>query len=396
MTRWLVVITVMAGSVATFARADEVEDKAAKVIEASGGKVQRDKGKPGKVIAITLGPKAGEAEIKALADLKNLLAITLSGPAVTDVAAKEIGTHTTLVQVIATDAKGLTDAGVAELAGLKNLKQLALVDATGVSGKGLKELAAVPNLAEFAFTGGKITDDELKAVAGCKKLTKVTIGGTKSDATDAGVKALTGLAELETLSVIVGPGFTDAGMKDLAAVKNLTSLTIYRATKVTDAGLREIAALKKLTALSIEADMGVTDAGMKPLAELANLTTLAIASRRMTGTGLKDLAALKLTHLYLNLPKCSDTGLKSVGAFKGLTLFQLYNGTGVTPAGLKELADLGKLTSLDLSYCGVTDAGLKELASLKDLTTLTLTGTKVTAKGLKDFTTAVPKCKLVK
>jgi len=279
---------------------------------------------------------------------------------------------------------------------LKNLKQLALTDATSVTGKGLKELAALPGLSEFTFTGGKITDEELKAVAGYKKLTKVTIGGTKSEATDAGVKALAALSELDALNVVVGPGFTDAGMKDLAGLKNLTSLTLFKANKVTDAGLREVAGLKKLTTLSIEADMGLTDAGLKALAELKNLTTLAVASRRITGAGLKDLADLKLTHLYLNSPKFTDAGMKGVGAFKTLTLFQLYNGTGITPTGLKELAELAKLTSLDLSYCGVTDAGMKELATLKGLTSLTLTGTKVSAASLKDFTAAVPKCKVVK
>ncbi|MFO0823174.1 MAG: hypothetical protein U0792_08645 [Gemmataceae bacterium] len=212
-------------------RADEAEEKAAKVIEATGGKIQRDRGKPGKVIAVTLGPKAGEAEIKALVGLKNLLAISLSGGAVTDSAAKEIGTHTTLVQIIATDAKALTDAGVAELGRLTNLKQLALSDATGVTAKGLKELAALPNLAEFQFTGGKITDEELKAVGGYKKLTSVIVGGTKSEATDAGAKTLAGLTELTSLGVIVGPGFTDAGMKDLGSLSKLTSLTLYRAAR---------------------------------------------------------------------------------------------------------------------------------------------------------------------
>ncbi len=396
MKRQLLGFAVMAGLLATYARADEIEDKAAKVIESAGGKVQRDKGKPGKVIAVTLSPKAGEAEVKAIAGLKNLLAISLSGPAVTDAAAKEIGARTTLIQMIVTDAKGLTDAGVAELAGLKNLKQLALADATAVTAKGLKELIALPALSEFAFTGGKITDEELRAVAGYKKLTKVTVGGTKSEATDAGVKALAALTDLDTVNVIVGPGFTDTGMKDLAGLKNLTSLTLFRATKVTDAGLKEIASLKKLTTLSIEAEMGISDAGLKPLAELTNLTTLAIASRKMTGSGLKDLADLKLTQLFLNCPKCTDAGLKAAGAFKTLTLFQLYNGSGITPTGLKELASLEKLTSLDLSYSGVTDAGLKELFPLKGLTTLTLTGTKVTATGLKDFATAVPKCKVVR
>ena len=44
-------------------------------------------------------------------------------------------------------------------------------------------------------------------------------------------------------------------------------------------------------------------------------------------------------------------------------------------AGLKELAALKNLTTLNLSHTNVTDAGLKELAALKNLTTLNLSGT---------------------
>ena len=46
----------------------------------------------------------------------------------------------------------------------------------------------------------------------------------------------------------------------------------------------------------------------------------------------------------------------------------------MTDAGLKELAALKNLTTLDLSETRVTGAGLKELAALKNLTTLNLRG----------------------
>src|SRR5207249_4058176 len=122
-----------------------------------------------------------------------------------------------------------------------------------------------------------------------------------------------------------------------------------------------------------------------------------IASRKVTGEGLKDLAALKnLNQLYLNCPKFTDEGLKVVAVFKNLTMFQLFNGAGVTEAGIKELVALPKLTNLDLSYSGLNDAGLKELAALKRLTALTVRGTAVSDAGLKEFQKAVPKCQIVK
>ena len=71
-------------------------------------------------------------------------------------------------------------------------------------------------------------------------------------------------------------------------------------------------------------------------------------------------------------------------------------GTGVTDAGLKELAPLKNLTKLDLIGTKVTDAGLKELAPLKNLTKLDLSGTKVTDAGVKELQKALPKCKIEK
>ena len=46
--------------------------------------------------------------------------------------------------------------------------------------------------------------------------------------------------------------------------------------------------------------------------------------------------------------------------------------TKVTDAGLKDLAPLTQLQTLDLSETKVTDAGLKDLAALKQLRTLSL------------------------
>src|SRR4051794_11983292 len=50
----------------------------------------------------------------------------------------------------------------------------------------------------------------------------------------------------------------------------------------------------------------------------------------------------------------------------------------VTNEGLKELAALRNLTTLDLSNTKITDEGLKELVPLKNLTVLSLYLTKVT------------------
>ena len=70
--------------------------------------------------------------------------------------------------------------------------------------------------------------------------------------------------------------------------------------------------------------------------------------------------------------------------------------TRVTDSGLKELASLKGLTTLNLGITRVTDAGLKELAPLKGLTTLYLYSTKVTDAGVKELQNALPMCKIIK
>src|SRR5262245_45679699 len=57
----------------------------------------------------------------------------------------------------------------------------------------------------------------------------------------------------------------------------------------------------------------------------------------------------------------------------------------LTDSGLKELAAMKELHTLDLTQTKITDAGLKELGALKGLQTLNLTNTRVTDIGLKEL-----------
>ena len=64
----------------------------------------------------------------------------------------------------------------------------------------------------------------------------------------------------------------------------------------------------------------------------------------------------------------------------------------VTDAGLKGLAGMTQLQSLDISSTHVT--GLQGLAGMTQLQTLGLTRTRVTDAGLKEFEEALPKCRI--
>ena len=61
------------------------------------------------------------------------------------------------------------------------------------------------------------------------------------------------------------------------------------------------------------------------------------------------------------------------------------SGTGVTDAGLRQLAGLNSLQSLYLGSTQVTDAGLKDLVGLRSLRSLSLGNTKVTDAGVAEL-----------
>ncbi|WP_341822228.1 leucine-rich repeat domain-containing protein [Wolbachia endosymbiont (group A) of Clivina fossor] len=80
----------------------------------------------------------------------------------------------------------------------------------------------------------------------------------------------------------------------------------------------------------------------------------------------------------------SVKGIKELAKLKNLTSLDL-SGDDVTDEGVKELAKLKNLTSLNLDRNYITDEGVKELAKLKNLTSLDLSGVRIGVKGIKEL-----------
>jgi hypothetical protein len=132
-----------------------------------------------------------------------------------------------------------------------------------------------------------------------------------------------------------GKHVTDAGLKELAGLEQLQTLILVR-TKVTDAGLKELAGLKKLQTLSF-LDTHVTDAGLKELATIQQLQSLSLTGTQVTDAGLKELAGFKQLHtLHLEGLQVTDAGLKELAGIKQLQTLHLYR-TQVTYAAVAEL-----------------------------------------------------------
>ncbi len=113
--------------------------------------------------------------------------------------------------------------------------------------------------------------------------------------------------------------------------------------------------------------------------------TLHFTKSGLTNAGLKELAGLKSLHtLDLGSNPVTDAGLKELVALKNLRGLVVASPL-VTDAGMKEVGRLESLELLSVPHTKVTDAGLKELTGLKSLKTLYLTYTTITDAGLKEL-----------
>ena len=135
-----------------------------------------------------------------------------------------------------------------------------------------------------------------------------TVGGLQTldlpgKVTDADLRELAGMKGLQVLS-LGGAQVTDAGLKELAVLKGLQKL-IIEGTPVTDTGLKELVGLLELKELDLNGTK-VTDAGLKHLAGFQQLKWLSLNGTQVTDRGKADLKkALPKLHISGSIPDLS-------------------------------------------------------------------------------------------
>ena len=248
----------------------------------------------------------------------------------------------------------------------------------------------------------EVTDAVCPEIAKFKSLQTLDLGVTQ--VTDAGMAQLQGLSNLKSLSLPVSA--TDKSMAVVGRFSNLETLHISQ-NRITEKGIAELKQLKNLKTLTLSNldannsggivdalihggpahTNNFTDRGLAHLAELPSLESLDISGNpRITGTGLAGFKSLKA--VTLNGNGLTDAGLKSVARLTTLQSLNLNlsGNKGITDAGIAELKSLQHLLpSLDLSDTRVTDAGLKELAALQGLQALNLNHTSIGDDGLAEL-----------
>ncbi len=196
-------------------------------------------------------------------------------------------------------------------------------------------------LTEIQIIRKDVKDDDLKALVGCKNLTKVVLFGCKQ-ITDGALKHLAGLSTLQRLDLTETP-INGSGLKELAGLKKLTELILH----------------------SVE----LTDEGAKSLPELTSVKHIVLQGCTVTPGICKSIAKMKnLDDLDLTAAVVADDCLKELEANKSIKTIDLWNARKMTDAGLASLSKMKQLKSLNIKEIGLSK------------------------KAVADFKKAVPNC----
>jgi Leucine-rich repeat (LRR) protein len=264
----------------------------------------------------------------------------------------------------------VTDRGLGYLSQIKTLEHLDLPqEQRGITDSGLAYLGQLPNLRQLHVSRIHYNDPKMNT----------------EYYTDKGLEALTRCTGLEELS-IGSIGITDAGIDHIAKLPKLKCLHLFGCDNVTDKGLAKLAGIKSLTTLYVS-DANITISGLAQLNSLSNLTTLRVSDLRRGGaildlSGLANLEDLMLGFAPKSSEVFTDADLVSLADLKRLTMVQI-GPRDFTDKGIRHLARLPRIERLGVGGPGLTDEGLKSLSDMKTLNHLTIDDGNFTDRGLR-------------
>jgi Leucine-rich repeat (LRR) protein len=322
-----------------------------------------------KELNLNLVQKLTPAGAVHLSGLTGLERLHLNAVPITDEGAKHLAPLTNLT-VLNLNNTGITDAGLQHLAGLKKLTHLHLLG-NPISGAGLSHLSGLTRLQHLDFDSTQIGDDSLQAISRLNQLTFLNLD--RSQVTDQGLAHLSGLTNLVHLG-LSATKVNGSGFKHLAKLHRLSELELYQLPELTGVGMENLAPCEKLIALDLSYT-GVTNEGLACIKNLKQLTRLELPAY---GSGGQDK--------FWSDPhpeRFSDEGLKHIAEMANLESLK-FSGSGVTDAGLANVAKLTKLRFLGFGALpNVKGPGLVHLKGLTEVTFLTLTETGIDDAGMK-------------
>ena len=292
------------------------------------------------------------------------------------------------------------DDALQSIAAMESLEVL-LVSSKFVTDAGMKHLARHPRLWVLTLSADGVTDAGLAALAAAPSLQRLNIVGGKQ--TGTGLAAFSASKSLEQLNISIADEFNDDGAKAVAGLTRLRELQLGRG-KMTAAGLRAI--VEKHVPQQFSFDRRLIDDDLLALlvakgwlyrpakqqvswvltlpVEAEQLTSLSLEGSAVTDAGLKAVANCpNITYLNLSKTRITDAGLTA--ALKAHPKLQKvrFAETKVTGVGVQAVAAAAGVTALDASGCALDEAAFQAIGGMKKLAELSLKGVKFKPEWLK-------------
>lgn len=167
------------------------------------------------------------------------------------------------------------------------------------------------------------------------------------------------MADLRILDIIFTQ-ITDLGMLTFSQMFGLRVLDLGGSINITDAGVKHLAGLSNLEVLRLW-DSAISDACLATLAKLPNLRELFLGGTKITGSGFSAFADHgHLKGLDVRASMVDDNGLKVISQMSSLEWLDLSL-TEITNTGLKHLYRMKHLQRLQLGSTKVAALGVVDL-----------------------------------
>lgn len=249
----------------------------------------------------------------------------------------------------------------------------------------LARLVDCPYVESLEFESCDVSDDDLEVIRQLKHLKRLNLRGT--DVSDQGIGAIVDLP-LECLLL----GYTGVGDEACRHIGEMSQLKELELAGETDAGLRSLAKLSNLEALRLEGNWFMTDKGLRCLAKCRRLEELSLSGSEFTGSHLHVLAENQcLKSLNMNRSQLNAEGLRSICQIESLETLRI-NVDGVSDADMVHLRRLENLKVLEAPKF-LMGPGFEHIAQLRSLEELDLGRTDLWDVPMAQNVTKMPKLK---
>ncbi|MBN2590117.1 MAG: hypothetical protein JXA96_09655 [Sedimentisphaerales bacterium] len=242
--------------------------------------------------------------MKNISELENLkfLSVCRGGKELTDESLSYIGQLN--IETLQIGGAAFSDEGMKNIAKLTNLKDLSIFFANQLSDKGLVELAALQSLSSlYIGEGTKVSVSGLKSLNTLKNLKKLDLNMIHEGKSD--IMDISGLTELENLTLYLyierqrdgsylnAAQFSDQDWACLAKLRKLKTLNIT-GFGITDNGIKYLSGLKNLEQISITCsnELSITDEGLKYIIDKPKLNRIFIKDGHFTDKALEYLSGM--------------------------------------------------------------------------------------------------------